>query len=205
MRNQEAPAPTTTTRPIFITVERFLQRPESNLPEQLIQGYVVRDPAPGVPHQLLVGRLHLILHGALGETGQGLVLVAPVDVVLSRQTVLQPDVLVIRAGRQAVVGDRVEGPPDLVVEVESPTTRERDLTIKRMLYAQSGVPEYWFVSGAGRFVLQMTEPSGDDYSVKVVHGGKETLRSTTFPDLRVRLAALWDEPAARTGGHCPDR
>ena len=192
MQGTNAAAP---EAPTFLTADRFLRRPESNLPEQLILGYVVRDPAPGVPHQLLVGRLYLALHGTVGASGRGLVLVAPVDVVLGRHTVLQPDLLVIRAERRAIVGDRVEGPPDLVVEVESPATRERDLTVKRMLYARAGVPEYWFVSGGGRFVLQMTGPRDDDYAVKTVHGAGAVLRSATFPELAVRMAPLWDEPA----------
>lgn len=175
---------------LFMTTDEFLQLPEDSLPTQLIRGYVVRDPAPFVPHQMLVGRLYISLHRAIVETGQGIVLLSPTDVVLSDDTVLQPDLLAVSKDRLPIIGKRVEGPPDLVIEVESEHTRERDMTVKRMLYAQYGVRELWYVSGSSRSIIQMTDPADGDYRTKSVHTIPAAVTSSMFPGLNVGLAQL---------------
>lgn len=177
-------------RRLFMTTDEFLRLPEETLPVQLIKGYVVRDPAPFVPHQVLVGRLYILLHRAIAEQGQGTVLLSPTDVVLSGDTVLQPDALAVSEMRSHIITNRVEGPPDLVVEVEAENTRERDMTSKRMLYAKYGVPEFWFVSGRREFLVQMTEPVDDDYRVKAVHEKPATVTARAFPGLTVSLDQL---------------
>ena len=179
--------------PLFMTAGEFLRLPETNLPVQLLKGWVVRDPAPFVPHQILVGRLHLLLHRGIAEPGHGVVLLAPADVVLSDDTVLQPDLLAVARDRSRIIRQRVEGPPDLVVEVEAESTRERDLTAKRMLYARHGVKEFWFVSGTRHLVLQLSEPADDDYRSRSVLEGPASLTSVAFPGFSVSLAELFGE------------
>lgn len=177
--------------PLFMTAEEFLRLPEENLPVQLIKGYVVRDPAPFVPHQELVGRLYIVLHRNIVETGQGRVLLSPTDVVLSDDTVLQPDLLAVSNKRAHIIGRRVEGPPDLVIEVEAENTRERDLTVKRMLYAKHGVGEFWYVSGTRELVIQMCDPAGDDYRAKSIHKAPGQVISHVFPSMTVLLDELF--------------
>jgi Uma2 family endonuclease len=72
---------------------------------------------------------------------------APVDVVLSRFDVVEPDLLYMSKERKAQIANdaNVQGPPELVVEVGSPSTRRRDETLKRALYERAGVSEYWVV------------------------------------------------------------
>lgn len=177
----------------FMTTEEFLRLPEENLPVQLIKGVVVRDPAPFVPHQDLVGKLYILLHRHLVATGMARVLLSPTDVVLSDDTVLQPDLLAVAANRHHIIGDRVDGPPDLAVEIEAKTTRERDLTIKRLLYAKHGVKELWHVSGSQRSIIQMTEPRQDDFEVKKLHSAPGVVASRVFPLLKLDLADLFQD------------
>lgn len=181
------------TEPLFMTTQEFLRLPETNLPVQLIQGWVVRDPAPFVPHQILVGRLYLLLHRGITEPGHGVVLLAPTDVALSHDTVLQPDLLAVARERSSIIRQRVEGPPDLVVEVEAESTRERDLTAKRMLYAKYGVKEFWFVAGTRHLVFQLSEPVDDDYRSRAVREKPANFTSAAFPDLCVSLGELFGE------------
>jgi Uma2 family endonuclease len=76
----------------------------------------------------------------------GRIFSAPFDVVFSKFDVVEPDLLYVSNARQDVLtAQHVRGAPDLVVEIGSPGTRERDETIKRRLYEQSGVAEYWVV------------------------------------------------------------
>ncbi len=177
---------------LFMTAEEFLRLPVENLPVQLIKGWVARDPAPFVPHQILVGRLHVLLYRGIAEPGHGVVLPSPTDVVLGDDTVLQPDLLAVSRDRSHIIGRRVEGPPDLVVEVEADNTRERDLTTKRMLYAKHGVREFWFVSGGGSFLLQLSEPADDDYRARSVYEKPAAVTSRAFPGLTVSLADLFE-------------
>lgn len=77
--------------------------------------------------------------------------VAPVDVVLSPHDIVQPDVAVVSRQNRAILTERnLRGPPDLVIEVLSPSTRSFDLGDKKDLYERSRVPEYWVVDGDSR-------------------------------------------------------
>lgn len=176
----------------LMSTEAFLRLPVVKTHVQLIRGYVVRDPAPFVPHQRVVGDLYVIMRRAIEETGRGLVLLSPTDVVVSDDTVLQPDLLAVTAHRSHIIERRVDGPPDLVVEVEATTTRERDMTAKRMLYAEFAVREYWCLSGERRTLLQMIEPSEGDYTQKRQHDPPAVVRSAAFPNLEVDLAGLFE-------------
>ena len=74
------------------------------------------------------------------------VLCAPYDVVFALDNVVEPDVLFIRSAHLDRLGEKfLEGPPDLVVEISSPSTRRLELVRKRELYQWFEVPEYWYV------------------------------------------------------------
>jgi Uma2 family endonuclease len=71
---------------------------------------------------------------------------SPVDVIFSNEDVFQPDLIFIAVDREGIVTERAcEGPPDLVIEILSPSTGQRDRELKRKVYANYGVKEYWLV------------------------------------------------------------
>lgn len=109
---------------------------------ELLDGSLIVTPAPTWRHQSVVGRVYALLDAARPGPAHR-VLVAPVDVVLADDTVLQPDVLVARRGD---LSDRdLPTAPLLAVEVLSPSTRRIDLTLKRSRYEAAGCPAYWVV------------------------------------------------------------
>jgi Uma2 family endonuclease len=112
---------------------------------ELLDGELLVTPS-GVPrHQQAIMRIASALH-AWTEAHGGETLPAPMDVVFSDTTVLQPDVLVLTADHLDRIGRRaIEGPPDLAVEVSSPSTRRTDVVRKRRVYEREGVREFWFV------------------------------------------------------------
>ena len=68
------------------------------------------------------------------------------EVILSEPTVVQPDLVYVAVDRKGVVSERgIEGPPTLVIEILSPSTRVMDRQTKLDLYARHGVPHYWIV------------------------------------------------------------
>jgi Uma2 family endonuclease len=97
--------------------------------------------------------------------GIGEVLYAPIDVVLSETSIIQPDLVYLEAARLGAISRRgIEGAPTLVIEVLSPTTALIDRSTKRQLYARHGVPFYWLVDPEGRAVEALAL-GPDGYSV----------------------------------------
>jgi len=95
---------------------------------------------------MVVGRLYRLLCDHVEARGTGIALVSPCDVYLSESDVPQPDLLVLlNEHRDRIRDDGVHGPPDLAVEVLSPSTGAQDLTLKREIYRLAGVPEYWIL------------------------------------------------------------
>ena len=81
------------------------------------------------------------------ERALGELFSAPCDVVLSDSDVVQPDLLFVSREREHLLsgGENVRGAPDLVIEILSPATADRDRGYKRELYGRHGVTEYWLV------------------------------------------------------------
>jgi Uma2 family endonuclease len=129
-----------------MTYEQYCLLPADGKQYEVIDGELFMTPAPRTRHQKIVVRLTEELSRFVRENGLGEVFVAPTDVLLEPHTVVQPDVLFIRKERLAIVKeDAIEGAPDLVVEVLSPSTFYKDLRKKMTAYAQFGVQEYWIV------------------------------------------------------------
>lgn len=125
---------------------------ENNLPTELWDGGLVMSPAPSFLHQEIVDRLHDRLKTWVRSHRLGKTATAPVDMVLAPRRAVQPDLVFIANERLGIIGERIEGAADLVVEVLSPGTRRRDRLDKRDLYEQHGVKEYWLVDPEARTV-----------------------------------------------------
>jgi Uma2 family endonuclease len=114
---------------------------------ELLEGDLAMSPSPTRDHQFIVGCLYRRLVDRIAD--RGAVLMAPFDVHLDHDTVVQPDVLVaLPGGRSQLLNSHLEGIPDLVVEVLS--DRNRDAVRKRRMYAAVGVPEYWLADPHAR-------------------------------------------------------
>jgi Uma2 family endonuclease len=131
--------------PVRVTLEEYLALPETTLPHELVDGELRLPPTPSPWHQTVLNRIANALEDLAEAQSLGLVFRAPVDVILnpSMPLVLQPDIIFIHRGRAEIVRERIEGAPDLVVEVLSPRTRDYDRTEKSVRYAAAGVAEYW--------------------------------------------------------------
>ncbi|MGD2069814.1 MAG: Uma2 family endonuclease [Gemmatimonadota bacterium] len=120
---------------------------------EVIDGELAVTPSPTPRHQKIAARLTRILDGFTDAHALGHVLGGPVDVLFAEGDYLEPDLVFLRADRTGIVTDRgIEGPPDLVVEILSPSTANRDRGVKLERYRLYGVPEYWIVDPEGRTV-----------------------------------------------------
>ena len=153
---------------------------------ELLFGRIYVSPSPTPLHQLITFLLAQWLDAA-AEPG-ALVLPAPLDVVLAEHSMVQPDVVYISAARRGIVGDRIEGAPDLLVEVLSPGSARRDRGEKLALYAASGVREYWIVDPQER-QIELLVNDGGRFVVVLPVGGEH--RPSVLPDARFDVAGFW--------------
>lgn len=165
-----------------LTYENLVEMfPEDDLTiRELIGGELFVSPPATVRHQRTSRALFLALHEHAAAAG-GEVLFAPTAVWLTERDFVEPDLLYLRpqsAGK--VEAPFIRGGPDLVVEISSPSTRGRDRTLKRELYARHRVSEYWFVDlDADRVEVHRLE--GDRYARPVVLQRGDTLDSPLLP------------------------
>ena len=145
---------------------------------ELLEGEIVVTGAPKIRHQVAVTELIVLLHPTCPDRLE--VLTAPVDVVLDDHNVLQPDVLVIDPTRADDTA--MNGPPVLVIEILSPSTRRRDLVVKKRVYERTGVPSYWIVDVADDEVTVTVHELRDGHYVEVaaVSGEEEWTAQLPF-------------------------
>jgi Uma2 family endonuclease len=155
---------------------------------ELLYGRLLVMTAPTLRHQRIVGRLFSLLL-ALADRLGGEAFVSPVDVALADHSIVQPDVVYVAPARSsALTTARIEGAPDLVVEILSPSTARRDLGEKLRLYAESGVLEYWIVDpGPGTFEFLVR--ADEEFRVRVPDGA--IYRSAAIAGLEIDLEVFW--------------
>lgn len=184
----QTPRPAATSE-CKMTCEEFCLLPEQP-GLQLIDGVVVREPSPSYSHQACVGTLYLLLCNHAFPGGLGQVVLAPFDVFLADDTVLQPDLLYVSQARAHLIKESgLFGAPDLAVEVLSPSTQTIDQGRKRDLYLEHGCQELWLVDPKTRMVTWHVN-DGQQWRVKTL-GNEATLVSRVLPGLRASLADLF--------------
>ncbi|MEQ1633587.1 MAG: Uma2 family endonuclease [Planctomycetota bacterium] len=148
-----------------------------------------RGASPVPRHQVLVKRLLLQLHAAIEQPKLGEVMVSPSDIVLSDEDVVQPDLYVMLAKNAIrLQQQQVIGPPDLAVEVLSPSTAAIDRGLKRAVFARHGVREYW-VLDPDQNVLEQYVLVGRSLQLHAVH--TKVVELAVAPGAKVDLTKVW--------------
>lgn len=180
-----------------LTAHEFLEIPEDGKRHELIAGVHYVTPTPNVWHQELVGRLHLSIGAFLaGRRHLGRIILSPMDVVLSDADVVEPDLLLVAGDQQGIITRaNVQGPPALAVEVLSPGTRRRDERVKRRLFDERGVREYWLVDPDARAVTVCRRaPDGSFPQVAVLVADRgDQLDTPLLPGWTLLLQGLFAE------------
>jgi Uma2 family endonuclease len=169
-----------------MTADEYLyETDETNRRRELVLSRVREPPAPFFSHQSLVLRVAKMWSDHVEPRRLGRVAVAPVDVVLDRERALivQPDVLFVSNARLAMIHDQVWGPPDLVAEVLSHSSKQYDRGQKLEWYRQYGVREYWLVDLYDDSVT-IVDFTGA-MPVRRFAKGVDAIRSTVLPDLQL--------------------
>jgi Uma2 family endonuclease len=162
--------------------EHYAAGEDSGFRRELVDGVLIVSPYASRRHAVAAHRLSLILAAACPD--DLLVVGSPINVDREPATNLEPDLSVIRI--EDLDAPATDGRPLLVVEVLSPSTRRFDLTLKRQIYAEMGIPSYWIVDIEQPSVTVL-ELEVQDYAEAAVLTGET--RSVIARPFAVELAA----------------
>jgi Uma2 family endonuclease len=172
------------------TYEDLFTLPDDGKRYEIIEGELFEMPAANSEHAIAIANLMFMLGPVVRSLG-GLILTAPLDVFLRGANPVQPDVVVLLADRLHQISKRgIEGPPNLLMEVLSPSNPDHDRIRKRLLYARGGVDEYWLVDPEAR-TIDVLMRDGDAFRLLVRASGDELVRSAIFPDLSFPASAVF--------------
>lgn len=156
---------------------------------EIIDGVLVVTPSPIPLHQNASGDLFFRFESFVRPRRLGRVFAAPIDVVFAPRQVAVPDLVFVARDRLHIIGPKaIDGAPDLIVEILSPSTRGRDRGEKMALYARFGVREYWLVDPVARSI-DLHVLRGDHYELLPNEGG--VVRSTVLAGLTVDVVEFF--------------
>lgn len=176
-----------------LTYEDYLRFPDDGRRHEILDGehYVTAVPYPW--HQAILGELYLWIGNFLRQNRLGRVFFAPVDVLLSKHDIVQPDLLFISNERLTALTEKnVQGAPDLVVEVLSGSTRRTDEGLKLERYELLDVREYWAVDPS-RNVVRVYRRSGDRLrkEAELTAAAGDRLTTPLMPGLEIPLTEVF--------------
>ena len=175
---------------VKLTYEDYRKTPEDERYE-LIDGELIMAAAPNMAHQRTQRKLGWRMASTVETEDLGEVFFAPCDVVLSEHTTLQPDLIFVSKENESVLTDaNIQGAPDLVVEIISPSSTGRDWTIKRDLYAKYGVKEYWLIDPINRTLWVMRLRDGYLELTGTYREG-DTVTASTIKGFTVSLSDIF--------------
>jgi Uma2 family endonuclease len=178
-----------------LTYRDYVLIPEDGKRHEIIDGEHYVSPAPFVPHQDLVVELTVRLGGFVKAHRLGRLLVAPTDVLLSPYDIVQPDLLFVSNERAAIVElKNIQGAPDLVIEILSPSTSRLDKVLKLDAYERCGVQAYWIFDRARKGV-QTYERTDDRFLPQpfLSAASGDVLTSPLLPGFELPLSELFEE------------
>ena len=176
-----------------LTYDDYVLIPDDGNRHEIIDGEHYVSPAPYLRHQRLVGRLFRWLDGFVVPGSLGEVFFAPLDVLLSWNDVVQPDLLYVSRERAEISTEKnIQGAPDLVIEVLSERTRKLDEEIKLWSYEQYGVGEYWIVNGSRKAVAVFRRIDGAfQPQPELSAAAGDVLKTPMLPGLEISLSELF--------------
>lgn len=158
---------------------------------ELVEGRLeLMSPGPNTAHQWV----SFEMQKRIAHTCQdyAMILCAPIDLILARNEVRQPDlVIILRSNAHILTKRGIEGPPDIVAEILSPSTSKRDKLSKTAVYAKYGIPEYWIVDPANFYLEQYVLENGR-YTLANLFAGLDVVASPRLPCVSFSMQEIAD-------------
>jgi Uma2 family endonuclease len=165
--------------------------PDDRQRHELVDGELLMTPAPRPRHQRVLNKLNIAISAHVEKHQLGEVFIAPVDVVLDEHTVLEPDLLFVKAERSGIVQeDAIHGAPDLVVEILSPSSFYNDQRVKLAAYGKFGVGEYWIVDPEIE-TIAVYRFAGAKLELARQFNANESLESPLFTGIHLPIGSIF--------------
>ena len=178
--------------PIRLNYQDFCAMPDDGRRYEILDGDLYMSPSPSTSHQRVLLNLATLLREHVRRHDLGSVFIAPLDVILSEHDIVEPDLIFVSRERASIITEKnIQGSPDLLVEIVSPSSVERDTRDKRNIYARCGVPFYWMVDTQQRSMIELQLVEGA-YAVTTELTGDSIFVPRLFPKLRIDLPSLWE-------------
>jgi Uma2 family endonuclease len=161
---------------------------------ELLKGTLVKKSSPTLIHQRISRKLLFTFETYILQKKCGEIFYAPLDVVLDEENAPQPDLVYVSNENSAVLNEEelvIVGTPDLVIEILSPGTAKRDKTLKKDIYGQFGVKEYWLVD-PGNKTIEVYTLQNNRYELFAFADAEENVKSALLPDLAFALTTIFN-------------
>lgn len=174
------------------TYEDYARLPDNGFRYEVIRGELHLSPAPSISHQRTVTSLIHYLTNHLKQNPVGECFTSPIDVNLpDLASPVQPDVLFINNNNADIIKENtIEGVPDLVIEISSPSTARYDRQTKFKTYAQAGVSEYWLVDSSN-FTIEVYVLRGQAYALLGKFGREDQAHSEILSGFTVPVKEIF--------------
>ena len=170
---------------IKFNYQDYLQLPEDKRYE-IIDGDLFMVPSPNERHQHVLSNIFYVLFDYVRKNKLGTVYCAPFDILFSEEDIVQPDIIFVsNKNKKIITKDNIQGAPDLLVEILSPSTSKRDIGIKKKLYARHGVREYWIIDPE-REMVDVFSLKGREFESKR-YGVQDCLSSSVIKDMTIEV------------------
>lgn len=165
--------------------------PPDNGNYELHNGKIIYMPSPLDPHQKISMNLSAVLHFYVKKNQLGQVRTAPLDVKLTENDTVQPDILFIKKERESLIDGIVKGAPDVIVEILSPSNDAKEMSYKKYIYEVSGVKEYWVINIQKETILQYENKDNELY-LRKTYAIDDTLTSLVIVDFNIKVRDIFD-------------
>ncbi len=173
---------------------RALEFPDNDLFNyELLDGEIVQKPSPSLQHQRISRKLIVAIDNYLTQNPVGEVFHAPLDVVLEDRSAPQPDVFFVSKERDFILDEKegvVIGTPDLIVEIISPSSVQRDRYQKKELYERFAVREFWLVDPQNRSIEIFTLAQNQYQLHAFADESGNTVTSLVLPGLEISVTQI---------------
>jgi Uma2 family endonuclease len=166
-------------------------RLEEGAPYQLIDGELIMSPPPTVYHQQILLKISILLSNYLEKNKIGFVLTSPMDVYFDKHETYQPDIIFISNARKKIIGEKkIEGAPDLVIEILSESSAYYELNHKKTIYERYNVKEYWIVDPIDKTV-EVYENKDGSFTIFNKVKEKGEIKSKIFREAGLKLKNIF--------------
>jgi Uma2 family endonuclease len=179
-----------------MTINEFIEYDgfEENYYYELIEGMPIQRSSPAIQHQRISRKILVFLDKYINDNNKGEVFYAPVDVHLDEYNLYQPDIVFVSTKKAHIITKiGIEGIPDLVVEILSPSTSKYDRGDKMKVYRRSGVEEYWIIDPKSQSVeVYVYNQAERDFDLDGYAVEKGPLPSKLFPNLDLDIESIFE-------------